>query len=589
MKKSVSKNQIYHDIIKYYQDLINAIDTHAEKILADDLVLNDEKININNNRIFIISKINELEQINLKCLKFEPFCFFIEKEFENDKKNRTIPMFGIRNGLGKLIILKNQIEEDLIQKIKNFIFENESPDKYYYDSFKDYLKFHITLKLIDAQCSNLIIDLSNPEFNILKIIKFFDYTKRFKRIRLKNLKCLGSLINLKAVENLTTVISGMYPFPDYLGLFQYLKNLEIYDSNWEILPSNGFSSLKLLENLTLYKTEIRLIEKDAFKGLKNLKRLIIRIGNTKTLENNMFNDLVNLQELSFDEFEITSIKLNTFIDLKKLETLFVSHNTIEQMELSGLTSLRYLYLMGRRNKLLLDSNFFNNCFNLTVINLEDFYINDLPSNIFESLKCLKYLNISNRKLFLSDNIILKSFDFLKPLKYLEYLSVTLNEDLYQYFNLIELPILKYLCIKCYNVPILKNNFKNLITLQMEFIKKIEPLCFNNLNGIRNLKLIFDDNRNLGYIYSTYFNTLDNLDYLFFKSINYLGEHLNLSAGECFVQLFDRKKRLNKSIKGQIEIKNEDAEIDICFGLSDETKNAIEISNLALEPLDWTFF
>ncbi|CAF0893734.1 unnamed protein product [Brachionus calyciflorus] len=581
MKNKLSQ----HDISEYYELFRNTIDTYAENMLANNLISNDEKAHINNDRSFIISKVNELEKINLDCLKFEPFCFFIDKEFNKKKKNQDVPMFDHKNGFGKLIILKNQIDEDLVENIKNYIILRREPEDYDFDSYKDYLKFHIQLKLIEAQCSNLIIDLSNPESNILKIIKLFDYTERFKKIRFKNLKCLEYLINLKAVESLNTEISGMYPFPDYLGLFPFLKHLEISDSNWETLPSNGFASLKLLETLMLKKTKIRSIEKDAFKGLKNLIKLSFDTGRATILQNSMFNDLDNLKELSFDFFGITSIKPNTFKDLKNLETLSLNKNTIEQMDLNGLNCLKYLYLIDSEYKSKIDLMFFENCFNLTVINLEDFYSYDLQSNTFESLKCLKYLNISHEKLFLKDNIILTTFDFLKPLKFLEYLSVTLNEDLYHNFNLIELPSLKYLCIKCYTVPILENNFKNLVSLKIEFIKKLEPCCFNKLNGIRNLILFFNDNTKLGYIDSTYFNTLDNLDYLGTGSCNFSGYYLDSQIGECFAQLFDGKKKLNKRFTALINITNKDAEIDIYFGLSDETKNGIKYSESG-NPSGW---
>ncbi|CAF1037733.1 unnamed protein product, partial [Brachionus calyciflorus] len=343
-----------HNISKYYECLINTIDTHAEKMLAENFNSKDEKVHINNDRSLIISKIKVIEKINIGSLKFEPYCFFIDKEFEKVTGD-LIPIFHLKHGFGKLIILKNQIDKDIIEKIKDHIILQKEPEDYDFDSYKDYLKFYIHLKLINVQCSNLIIDLSNPEFNILRTIELIDYTERFKRIRLKNLKCLESLINLNAVENLKTEISGMYPFPDYFRLFQFLKYLEISDSNWETLPSNGFASLKLLETLMLKKTKIRSIENDAFKGLKKLIKLSFDTGRTTTLQNSMFNDLDNLKELSIDFFRITLIKQNTFKDFKKLETLCLIRNTIEQMELNGLTSLRYLYLIGNRNKLLLDS------------------------------------------------------------------------------------------------------------------------------------------------------------------------------------------------------------------------------------------
>ncbi|CAF1066969.1 unnamed protein product [Brachionus calyciflorus] len=236
------------DIINYYDNLINTIDTHSEKILNEKTFSDDEKSRLNDERLLIISKIKEIQKDNLKCLNQSPFCFFVPNKFNELK--------GSVNQYGKLIILSNQIDEDLVAKISEFIDREEYPDYYYFESYKDLLKFEVINKLIEIKFDNLIIDLSKPELNILKQLELDD-TKRFKRIRLKSFKFLKKLINLSSVEYLKTSIYDMYPFPDYLELFPCLKNLEFDYAYFEFIPSKAFSCLKQLETLTIIRSEIQ--------------------------------------------------------------------------------------------------------------------------------------------------------------------------------------------------------------------------------------------------------------------------------------------------------------------------------------------
>ncbi|CAF1044020.1 unnamed protein product [Brachionus calyciflorus] len=473
MHKNIEKDQI----VNYFVKLINEIDIHCEKLLSNDTITSDQKIRINQERELIISKINEIERVNLACLNFEPFCFFVQNDSIENKKDlyfeMTYSKFIFHNQIGKLIILKTQIDQDLVEEIKKSILENSEPKTHFFDSFTELLKYHVILKLVKNKFNDLIIDLSKPEENSLKKIKFSDDSERFKRIKLKNIEFLQLFINLSLVEFLRTEIDEMYPFPDYLDFFPNLKTLEIYKADWKYLPSNGFLSLKQLESLILESVSIESIEKDAFKGLKKLKKLSLIGSYIESFNRNMFEELENLEELNIVNWE-----------------------KIEGLDINCLTSLRHLYLVGRRNKLVLNSNFLKYCCNLTVIDLEDSLINHLPADIFWPIKCLKYLNVSNDKCLSNDDNTLINFDFLEPLNNLEYLKAILNDCLFNCFNQIKIPSLKFLWMSCKNFRVLENNLENLVTLKIDSLEKLEAGCFNNLTSIKNLLLNFSKTNNL---------------------------------------------------------------------------------------------
>ncbi|CAF0999499.1 unnamed protein product [Brachionus calyciflorus] len=234
------------------------------------------------------------------------------------------PKFKFKNEICKLIILSNQIDSNLVDNFNNFIHNQEKPDNFYFDSFKDVLEFE------------------------------------------------------------------------------------------------GIN---------------KSIEKDAFSGLKSLKKLDLRYGrDAETLDNDIFKDLINLEELFIESLDVSTIKQNAFKNLKKLNTLYLSRNIIEQINLKGLSSLKHFYLIGHRNKLEYNSNFFKNCPYLTVIDLEDSINFQLPDDIFMELKCLKYLNIRNGKLSVKGSKILTDFNFLKRLKKLELLNLSLDEVLLEAFG-----------------------------------------------------------------------------------------------------------------------------------------------------------
>ncbi|CAF1073486.1 unnamed protein product [Brachionus calyciflorus] len=522
-----------YDILNYYDNLINKIDTFSEHVLSKQFLSDDLKLSINQERKLMLSKNHSFEE-NAKIL--------------DNNSNSKLPFY---NNIAKLIILKTQIDEDLLEEIEIFITQNREPDSYFFESFTELLKYNIIIDLVETKFNDLIIDLSNPEINTLRTIEFTDDSYRFKRIKLKNIQFIQLLINPNSVEILRTNIEEIYPFPDYFSLFANIKTLEIYKAIWEYLPSNGFSNLKFLETLLIESRELKFIQEDVFKGLNYLKSLSIRESYIKMFHRDTFKDLDCLQELTI-----------------------VNGKEIESLDLSYLRSLKHLYLRGRRNRLVLNSHILKDLTNLTVVDLEESYMDHIPAETFQSLKFLKSLNVSNRQFFLYDEPILINYDFLKPLKNLEYLSVTVTENLFNYFNQVKMPSLKYLWMNCKCFKILENNFENLVTLKIDLLEKLEPGCFNKLNDIKNLILNFRETESLVNVDSTYFKRLDNLDFLrtepdYMASFEYLQE-----KGEFFLKMFDEKKKLENTERDYFTVYNSDTKIDLYLGLSDETKQEV---------------
>ena len=216
---------------------------------------------------------------------------------------------------------------------------------------------------------------------------------------------------------------------------------------------------------------------------------------------------------------------------------------MEGLNINCLMSLKHLNLIGRHNRLVLDLHFLKNCCNLTAINLEDSFINQIPSDIFQSIKCLKYLNVCNEKCLSNDEQLLIDYDFLKPLNNLEYLKVTVNDNMFNCFNQVKLPSLKFLCISCKHVQVLENNFENLVSLKIDELEKLEPGCFNKLNGLKNLMINFSETRSLVSLDSKYFKRLDNLDFLETKCHCMSAYNYAQEKSEYFIQMFDEKKKL----------------------------------------------
>ncbi|CAF1098317.1 unnamed protein product [Brachionus calyciflorus] len=543
--EKISKNEI----LNHYDKLISNIDIYSERILSKQYLSDDVKLSLNQERDLIISKIKQIEKLNLTCLNFEPFCFFLSNDLlkENPKTKSCL-----QNKIGKLIILKTPIDEDLLKEIKRFIIKSREPNDYFFDSFSEALKYDIILKLIENRFNDTIIDLSNPELNSFKTLELSDDSGRFKRIKLKHIEFLKLFLNTSSVEILQFKIDEMYPFPNYLSLFPNLKTLEVAQAYWRFIPSYGFSCLEQLEILIFEDTPIKFILDDAFKGLKNLKKLSIKESSIDIFNSDTFQDLESLEELTL-----------------------INKYKIEGLDLNCLTSLKHLDLNGRHNRLVLDSNFLKNCCNLTVINLEDSFINHIPSDIFQSIKCLKYLNVSNEKCLSNDEQLLIDYEFLKPLNNLEYLKVTVNDNLFNCFNQVKLPSLKFLWMSCKLVQVLENNFENLVTLKIDGIEKLDTGCFNKLNGLKNLILYFRVTENLVDIDSKYFTCLDNLDYLKTKGhyrafYNYIKE-----KDDYFMQMFDKSKILEKDYGTYfLTVSNKDIEMDLYSGLSDETKEEL---------------
>ncbi|CAF0946244.1 unnamed protein product, partial [Brachionus calyciflorus] len=163
MNHKISKDNIEN----YYEKLINEIETHTEQILTKQFISDNLKLSINQERELIITKIKDIEKLNLSCLNFEPFCFFVPNHLIKNESDMLTPMkdskFSFHNQIGRSIILKISISQDLVEEIKKFITKTKKPDFFFFDSFTEVLKYHVILELIEKKFNDLIIDLSNLE------------------------------------------------------------------------------------------------------------------------------------------------------------------------------------------------------------------------------------------------------------------------------------------------------------------------------------------------------------------------------------------------------------------------------------------
>ena len=213
------------------------------------------------------------------------------------------------------------------------------------------------------------------------------------------------------------------------------------------LRAGAFSGLPKLRNMRLVKNNIRLIDEGAFQGLNSLELLHLSEESLSSFENGIFRFFTNLTVLTMrvkgvviPQTEICLLKRLRRLQLslfqfpsarfrhclEKLTALWVlSLDSVQQSNISRVTfhpfrgSLIELHLVncGLRR---LHVDMFNDLSRLSVLDLTQNEITDLPSNIFASLSRLTQLDIAGNKL----KVI--SAALLRPLRSLINLNIGHN-------------------------------------------------------------------------------------------------------------------------------------------------------------------
>ena len=231
------------------------------------------------------------------------------------------------------------------------------------------------------------------------------------------------------------------------NLFSELYNLKyLYLDKNEIveLPPELFSGLRNLRELKLRNNKLKTLHVNTFRHLYNLTYLWLQNNSLKALQPGLFDDLHNIVQLDFTNNSLEILRPKVFVRLRSLYLLWLSFNdfsTLDESTFDDLENLHFLWLWAnkitkipigllsnlstlialsfQRNKLTyLDSATFKGLINLQYLFLAFNKLPNLASNTFQDCGNLTFLD-------LSDNI-LTDIPTLSHLIHLNYLNIRQN-------------------------------------------------------------------------------------------------------------------------------------------------------------------
>ncbi|CAF0909422.1 unnamed protein product [Brachionus calyciflorus] len=563
---------------EYYSDLINKVNLEFEKKLIY-VKENAEQDQLDSIRNLLISKIKEIEIPNLKT-KEHRTCFFIPNINSNlDIIPNTDFIFD--NKIGKLIIFRDSIDTESIEKIIDVFIGKILIGEIDLKALRDQIYSSVLIKLIEIKSKDLnpVIDLSKIEENFLESLKL-----DLKKTNFTDLELVTNILNVKKLKELTIISNhvNLTKIPkEMFHHFSHLKKLILKCSNLDNLRENNFSNLKHLEYLAIQESKIDRIEKFTFSNLKNLKCLFLSSNQLENLEPDMFIGLDHLEYLILNQNRLSCLKENTFsrlINLKGLELVENKLNLIEKNSFIGLESLELLNLSNNRAYLKINTGAFNSLNNLKILDLASNTIDNIQEGTFEALVNLQFLNVSNN--------VLKNLDFLSRLPKLEALICVGMEHAVINMEKLEVSNLKYLRIECQEVPILSSNLKNLQALEIRSVGDFKQGCFKNLESLEYLKINAQKDSVIDKLSENQFKEVMNkMRYLFLETRKY---------GEKALEKFKLKEEMFKEFFKQkdfvsCEMSEEDGllflEITDCesewmffehvFNVSEMTKNCLK--------------
>ena len=215
------------------------------------------------------------------------------------------------------------------------------------------------------------------------------------------------------------------------SLPERLKELEVS------LFTNCSSHCQVISHSDLPQSCFR-IHSNLFKSLHNLQRLRLSLDLTTSLPAGIFDDLINLRELtvkgrlsSIEQGLLGNLKELRILDiggnqlsrapsleqLRKLEQLYIGHNRISQLNQSMLLYNSVLVLFKATNNAIsqIPENFFNSCWSLKTIWLDQNNLTSLPKALLQNLTSLATLSLASNRLT-NVKIEAETFHDLKNLK-----------------------------------------------------------------------------------------------------------------------------------------------------------------------------
>ncbi|CAF0820828.1 unnamed protein product [Brachionus calyciflorus] len=430
------------EIIGYFSDQINLIDLQCEKILMalESYEKKDEEKNlVNTTRKILISKVKEIEFINMKILENnfqdqsdKKFCFFIPKEFS--RKNQ----FEFSQDVGKLVVLNEYLSNILIEKIIMIGVKKDWVDDENIENFEDFAKipqeifrFMSNLNRLTIFCDKLSFLRENN----------FQHLENLTRLEIRNSEIefieTNTFSGLKCLNTLQMTNNKIKNFGK--GAFNHLENLKHLDLNEnciEILKKNTFDLLSNLEYLKITDNPLSLIESDAFNGLNHMS--ILEINSTHkqlNFDSTVFHTCVNLKVLNLGENSV-NLTPEFFDKLTSLQFLNIRHNMINEINfLNKMENLEFLDVQFINSKEF-GENFEKLClsnlkflvitcetvprFSSNFSNLQGIEIigpKSLPNDVFANLVNLDYFKLRTNDQKLVDKSEKESFNGLKNLKY----------------------------------------------------------------------------------------------------------------------------------------------------------------------------
>ncbi|KAI8508174.1 PREDICTED: LOW QUALITY PROTEIN: leucine-rich repeat and immunoglobulin-like domain-containing nogo receptor-interacting protein 2 [Branchiostoma belcheri] len=264
--------------------------------------------------------------------------------------------------------------------------------------------------------------------------------------------------------------------------FPQLETLNLNDNKIQMLANGAFQGLSRLQELKLSGNNLQLVLRGAFRGLQNVTRLDLDRNKLVVLLDHSFSGMNNLGYLDLGENQIIFIGDKAFKGLSKLKNLYLMRCRFTKM--SYMTkALRYLP-------------------SLEFLRMQSFPIDFLPENAFPSLPYLKSLDLG----------LWRSLRAIHPQAFngLNITVLNLNNG-----NLTNIPTralqklsrLKELHLSRNDIRVIRaNDFLGMDKLEMLVLthmqlEVIQEFAFTSLNNLRRLDL---SNNNLKMLRRTSF-------------------------------------------------------------------------------------
>ncbi|KAG5671694.1 hypothetical protein PVAND_001879 [Polypedilum vanderplanki] len=361
---------------------------------------------------------------------------------------------------------------------------------------------------------NLISRLNSDVFHGLSTLQKLDLSENFFTS--------FPIVALREIENLKVLnlSSNMIKNLDSTHL-QTLKSIQILDmsrNDIASIPPGTFREQKALKFLDLSLNSLRTIEDDALEGLNSLQTLIIRDNNILLIPGSALGRLPKLSNLYLDYNRVAALSSDILGSLQPedIRYMSLSRNVIRELpggsfqmfknllflDLSG-NSLATIYsemFIGLENSLIelkIGQNKITNVGNIPLslrklrkLDLSQNNIVDIPTNAFEGVNQLMYLNISN-----NNHLAPVPVELIQPLTKLQIFDVS-NVGLKSVFPEMfsHNPNLRAIYLKNNKIQELPegtfNNMRNLTVIDLSYNKilTIKPATFINVMNLKELSL-----------------------------------------------------------------------------------------------------